>query len=261
MEICQFCFWNLVERLEYYICGNSYAVFAAGIFWEAGVLFLCVVEFGLTLEWWWEVTCELKICTSLMGSLSSYMTSIRPIWSLYWADWHSIWQHLCYFLLHHFCSETLTFMWNWQWANSSGIDKCSFCALETSRLFQAYAKSVTCKSNNLAFWPCRYIIRELMHSCWLWTGWLFYFPYAYGLTSLSFFFFFFCEELYQQMLAKGLAHYFDAKLLILDVIDFALKVSCYIFIFVSHVLNAVLTSRWTLSYRSRVNSVLPTKIL
>nr|GFB64420.1 peroxisomal biogenesis factor 6 isoform X1 [Tanacetum cinerariifolium] len=31
-------------------------------------------------------------------------------------------------------------------------------------------------------------------------------------------------ELYQQMLAKALAHYFEAKLLLLDVNDFSLKV-------------------------------------
>lgn len=31
-------------------------------------------------------------------------------------------------------------------------------------------------------------------------------------------------ELYQQMLAKALAHYFNAKLLLLDVTDFSLKV-------------------------------------
>ncbi|KAL5719765.1 hypothetical protein ACHQM5_012506 [Ranunculus cassubicifolius] len=31
-------------------------------------------------------------------------------------------------------------------------------------------------------------------------------------------------ELYQQMLAKALAHYFEAKLLLLDVTDFELKV-------------------------------------
>jgi len=39
--------------------------------------------------------------------------------------------------------------------------------------------------------------------------------------------FFFVEELYQQMLAKALAHFFDAKLLLLDVTDFYLKVSIY----------------------------------
>jgi hypothetical protein len=39
--------------------------------------------------------------------------------------------------------------------------------------------------------------------------------------------FFFVEELYQQMLAKALAHFFDAKLLLLDVTDFSLKVSIY----------------------------------
>lgn len=32
------------------------------------------------------------------------------------------------------------------------------------------------------------------------------------------------QELYQQMLAKALAHYFEAKLLLLDVTDFSLKV-------------------------------------
>lgn len=32
------------------------------------------------------------------------------------------------------------------------------------------------------------------------------------------------EELYQQMLAKALAHYFEAKLLLLDITDFSLKV-------------------------------------
>lgn len=32
------------------------------------------------------------------------------------------------------------------------------------------------------------------------------------------------EELYQQMLAKALAHFFEAKLLLLDVTDFSLKV-------------------------------------
>lgn len=32
------------------------------------------------------------------------------------------------------------------------------------------------------------------------------------------------EELYQQMLAKALAHFFEAKLLLLDVTDFLLKV-------------------------------------
>lgn len=31
-------------------------------------------------------------------------------------------------------------------------------------------------------------------------------------------------ELYQQMLARALAHYFNAKLLLLDVTDFSLKV-------------------------------------
>lgn len=44
------------------------------------------------------------------------------------------------------------------------------------------------------------------------------------------------EELYQQMLAKALAHFFEAKLLLLDVIDFSLKVSLLksiIFIFKS----------------------------
>lgn len=35
-------------------------------------------------------------------------------------------------------------------------------------------------------------------------------------------------ELYQQMLAKALAHYFEAKLLLLDVTDFSLKVSLYL---------------------------------
>lgn len=33
------------------------------------------------------------------------------------------------------------------------------------------------------------------------------------------------EEFYQQMLAKALAHFFEAKLLLLDVTDFSLKVS------------------------------------
>lgn len=33
------------------------------------------------------------------------------------------------------------------------------------------------------------------------------------------------SELYQQMLAKALAHYFEAKLLLLDITDFSLKVS------------------------------------
>ncbi|PPD70654.1 hypothetical protein GOBAR_DD32459 [Gossypium barbadense] len=32
-----------------------------------------------------------------------------------------------------------------------------------------------------------------------------------------------CEELYQQMLAKALAHYFESKLLLLDITDFSLK--------------------------------------
>ncbi|KAL2337233.1 hypothetical protein Fmac_011679 [Flemingia macrophylla] len=31
-------------------------------------------------------------------------------------------------------------------------------------------------------------------------------------------------ELYEQMLAKALAHYFDAKLLLLDLTDFSLKI-------------------------------------
>lgn len=35
-------------------------------------------------------------------------------------------------------------------------------------------------------------------------------------------------ELYQQMLAKALADYFDAKLLLLDATDFFLKVSTYL---------------------------------
>lgn len=38
-------------------------------------------------------------------------------------------------------------------------------------------------------------------------------------------------ELYQQMLAKALAHYFDAKLLILDISDFSLKVNVWVVIF------------------------------
>lgn len=39
------------------------------------------------------------------------------------------------------------------------------------------------------------------------------------------------KELYQQMLAKALAHYFEAKLLLLDVNDFSLKVSiCHFFL-------------------------------
>lgn len=33
------------------------------------------------------------------------------------------------------------------------------------------------------------------------------------------------EELYQQMLAKALAHFFESKMLLLDVTDFSLKVS------------------------------------
>lgn len=33
-------------------------------------------------------------------------------------------------------------------------------------------------------------------------------------------------ELYQQTLAKALAHHFDAKLLLLDLTDFTLKVLC-----------------------------------
>ena len=32
-------------------------------------------------------------------------------------------------------------------------------------------------------------------------------------------------ELYQQVLAKALAHYFEAKLLLLDLTDFSLKVT------------------------------------
>jgi hypothetical protein len=36
---------------------------------------------------------------------------------------------------------------------------------------------------------------------------------------------FLLEELYQQMLAKALAHYFQAKLLLLDPTDFLIKVS------------------------------------
>ena len=39
------------------------------------------------------------------------------------------------------------------------------------------------------------------------------------------------EELYQQMLAKALAHYFEAKLLLLDVTDFLLKVGGTIYKF------------------------------
>jgi hypothetical protein len=42
-------------------------------------------------------------------------------------------------------------------------------------------------------------------------------------------FFSFSEELYQQMLAKALAHYFESKLLLLDVNDFSLKVTFYSF--------------------------------
>lgn len=38
------------------------------------------------------------------------------------------------------------------------------------------------------------------------------------------------EELYQQMLAKALAHYFEAKLLLLDITDFSLKVKFIHFI-------------------------------
>lgn len=34
----------------------------------------------------------------------------------------------------------------------------------------------------------------------------------------------FSLELYQQMLAKALAHHFEAKLLLLDIADFSLKV-------------------------------------
>lgn len=41
------------------------------------------------------------------------------------------------------------------------------------------------------------------------------------------------EELYQQMLAKALAHYYEAKLLLLDVTEFSIKVStwnnCFLF--------------------------------
>lgn len=41
---------------------------------------------------------------------------------------------------------------------------------------------------------------------------------------------FYIEELYQQQLAKALAHYFQAKLLLLDVTNFSLKVSLGSFI-------------------------------
>jgi hypothetical protein len=41
------------------------------------------------------------------------------------------------------------------------------------------------------------------------------------------FFFLILEEPYQQMLAKALAHYFEAKLLLLDATDFSLKASLY----------------------------------
>ncbi len=46
-------------------------------------------------------------------------------------------------------------------------------------------------------------------------------------------FFSFSEELYQQMLAKALAHYFESKLLLLDVNDFSLKVTFTALIFLN----------------------------
>jgi len=46
-----------------------------------------------------------------------------------------------------------------------------------------------------------------------------------GTVELTVFPFSCLKELYQQMLAKALAHYFEAKLLLLDLTDFSLKVS------------------------------------
>lgn len=74
------------------------------------------------------------------------------------------------------------------------------------------------------------------------AGWLF--EISYCLTTLDYeyihaFIFgtknndYLChfEELYQQMLAKALAHFFEAKMLLLDVLDFSLKVSATGWIF------------------------------
>lgn len=46
----------------------------------------------------------------------------------------------------------------------------------------------------------------------------------FGLVSL------FSAEFYQQMLAKALAHYFESKLLLLDVTDFSIKVTLIAYI-------------------------------
>jgi len=55
-----------------------------------------------------------------------------------------------------FCFDLkLWHLCNWQWADPSCADKCSFRPLETSWLFQAHAKSCSCKSDPLALRPCR----------------------------------------------------------------------------------------------------------
>lgn len=73
------------------------------------------------------------------------------------------------------------------------------------------------------------------------------------------------EELYQQMLAKALAHYFEAKLLILDFSDFSLKVNVWVVIFSflvneSH-LEFMLTILCLNDYRCKASMVSPKETL
>lgn len=100
-----------------------------------------------------------------------------------------------------------------QWTDASASNKCSLCPLETLWCFKVYKKLVSREPSHSLVWPCRLDSDDSISICRSWTHLV-----MFWLVTRFF------AELYQQMLAKALAHFFDAKLLLLDVNDFALKV-------------------------------------
>jgi len=113
----------------------------------------------------------------------------------------------------------------WQWADTGIANECCLCPFEACWCFQVHTKSCSCKSSYFALRTCRLVVIWAIK--YTWSGMDIVCDCTQIFQTSNNHNNFCLEELYQQMLAKALAHFFEAKLLLLDVTDFSLKVSIW----------------------------------
>lgn len=126
----------------------------------------------------------------------------------------------------------------WQWADTGIVNKCCLCPFEACWCFQVHTKSCSCKSSYFALRTCRLVV--IWAIMYTWSGMDIACDCTQNFQTSNNHNNFCFEELYQQMLAKALAHFFEAKLLLLDVTDFSLKVSIWCFVVSYEILFCVL---------------------